>query len=815
MNPPHLASSRLRLLGGAAIIVLAACGFLAWRHWRLPVRTEDVEAFLDRKAGGGRVRFALTRMGTLRKGEADLELNVTATARVLWPLYSKIDASDYLRRTFGIKSEATAEARRLLAGGDLSKNPEYTGAGPFPADPYRAVILQLRSPADVSFGFQGIIGAHRDGGTWGYSLLSGGFEGDGPQGEARSSFGDPSYVAGDPRDDARLRALATDLESFAGRVAEARLNLESARATAIDGRRRAFLAQVAPGRVFRGLAVEAGEQRGTSLYLEISALSPGNEVTALLRNDSGWHNARTFQGAWSADNGFEVINLSLTSLPEQAVRNAGPFLEDTQTWVFTLRVDPQGGLSERNRLFQYQFHPLEPGQVSELKARLGAEYEGAVSATAPGAFYNGTAISRASEASEPILLRFTRRSEDGESFDAMIESTTRSWKRPLHGAMIANARRSGGEPIRLHSGSNEAVEDAPAGSVLGYRDDLDMRLGLEEGRLVGDDGQFTYSLSSVGEANLRKMAVDSAERARRFRGVLRDGIAYDGILREYQGFVALARLEVYRIDWRTGAISARIHSLARLNAYRDFLGTCDPSGGSVVLEATGRGEFGSDDNFDIPFLKAPVPATLHLELTGGSITGRIEGDTNWAMVFPTGVFLSAPTENPDPGSPAADGSVFPAFPRKAGAYLLTPGGWSPLPTNQGHVVVETVSEAAKQATPRNIAKEKDKSKVSYLQFDGKDPRPESGAPAIIILFVGPEPSGSPLVELAPAETIKDGQRRVEIAGDSPAKILFGERRLAAYVRQVASGSILLTTTSAPAPGPYVFRADVGYELTQR
>ena len=85
---------------------------------------------------------------------------------------------------------------------------------------------------------------------------------------------------------------------------------------------------------------------------------------------------------------------------------------------------------------------------------------------------------------------------------------------------------------------------------------------------------------------------------------------------------------------------------------------------------------------------------------------------------------------------------------------------------------------------------------------------------MILLFVGPELSGAPPVELASAETLKDGRRRVTIIGGSSTKIRFGEQRLAAYVREVASGSILLTTTVAPAPGSYVFNADAGYELVQ-
>ena len=703
------------------------------------------------------------------------------------------------------------------------------GAGPFPTDPYQAAILQLQCPAGARFDFRGVIDAHRDGAGWVFVLSSGGLEGGGPQGEARSAFGDTSFVAGDAGDDARLRARATDLEAFAGRVTEARRNFESARATAIEGRRKAFLSQIVPGRVFRGMAQEGVEQQGTPLYLEIAEISPGNEMTALLRNEGSWHNARTFQGSWSADDEFENPVLNLVSRPDQAVGDAGPFLENTQTWSFALRVDAQGGLSERNQHYQYQFQPLHPEQVSALKARMEAEFRGAMTATGPGLLYHGTALSKTTGTSEPILVRFTGRSEGGESIESVMESTTRSWKRPLHGTIFANSRRSGGEPVRLRTGSNEAAEDAPAGSVLGDRDDLDISLGIKKGLLVGEDGQFTYRLAVASKADLQQLEADRAERARRFMGVLRPGIAYDGILHEAQGFTAKARLEIARIDRQTGAIAARISSLVQLNVYREFLGTCDPSGGSIVLGAMSRGNLDGTDSLNIPFLKTPAAATLHLALTGNSLAGRIQDDPNWVMEFPAGAFLSVPTESSEPNSPPADGSVFLPFPKSGGAYLLNRGSWAPLPKNGGHVVVETVRSASELRLPTNViefmeeaaaqlakarGKGKGEGKVPYLEFDGKDPRPKSNGPAIILLFIGPAPADTPVVELAAAETLQDGRRRVEIMGNSPTKIRFGEQRLAAYVRQVAPTAILLTTTSALAPGPYVFNADVGYELMQ-
>src|ERR1700677_4323795 len=149
-----------------------------------------------------------------------------------------------------------------------------------------------------------------------------------------------------------------------------------------------------------------------------------------------------------------------------------------------------------------------------------------------------------------------------------------------------------------------------------------------------------------------------------------------------------------------------------------------------------------------------------------------------------------------------------------------------MPRNQGHVVTGMVRPkgedlrlttnlvGAVDEAISHLSNVKEKKKYTYLEFDGKDPRPESSAQALVILFVGPEPAGKPPLELAPAETMKDGQRRLEIRESASAEIRFGEGRKAAYVRRVAPGYLLFTTTSALAPGPYAFNADGGYELTQ-
>jgi hypothetical protein len=809
-----------KLIGGIALLALIAGASLLWWHDRTPVSAADVGAFLDRTQGSGHLHFTVVRLVTLHAEGADSQVAVAARATALAPLYARVDTSEYLSRTFHADPRSTRDARRLLSENSSLRGHGLQEAGPLPIDPYLTTVLGVKTPGGSTFDFEGIVTVHGVGAPPGIALASGGFVGPSPQGEERSAFAGPTFLAGDPQEDARLHELVSSLESFAQRLAQGAPALEPRGAGPAESRRNGFLSEIEPGRIFRGLATEVGLEQGTTLYLEIKEVSPDNTIRVLLRNEGGWESARSFQGTWSP----EPPAIDLVSTPSQAVRGGGPILEDAQTWSLALRWDPVQGFSGEGRHHSFKFQRLSDHQASEAKLILSKEYGSAVDATAPNSLFVGTATSRSTGASEPILLRFISRADRGSALEARLESTTHSWQRSLNGMIVANARRSGGEPIRLRTDSGGAVQDAPAESVLGWRDGLEIRLGVDRGSLLGEDEQFTYRLAVAGDADLHRLEDERLERIASLEGIFRPGIAFDGTLREEQGFTAHVRLEVDSIDRRTGTVTARVGSRSRLNVFREFSGGLEPLGGSVVLTATSKGGYHMDEDFDVPFLKRPAAATLRLALAGNALTGTIEGDPAWKIEFPVGTFLAAHVEvaSPDPALPQA--ASYPPFPKEGGAYLLREGAWLALPRNQGHVVIETVRPDSDLHLSLNVidllgqgvglvSREKDKKSIPYFQFEGKDPRPVARAGAVTILYVGPLPEGRPPIELAEGELMKDGRRRVFILGSAPGAVRFGETRIAAYVRQVASGSVVLTTTSVLEPGPYVLNADTGYELT--
>lgn len=448
------------IISAGVAVTIALLGLVGWWLWRSPVGSPDVAAFLDRTQGGGRISFSHLKVGPLQPDDAGFKFMVEARGETVAALYSRIDAEEYLRRDLNL--QLPADERRLLEGLEASRKPEYLRLGPAPPDPYRAVIVQLTTERGARFAYRARVSARPAANGWDFSLLSSEYDGGGPKGEARTAFAAPCYVAGDSDDDARLRVLAADLAAFANRVAEMERSAAAAHEAALTARETALLTRLAAGSVFRGAAVRAGELQGTPLYLEITGLLPGNGVTALLRNSGGWRYARAFQGTWSADPEFQGLVLDLSSSAEQAIRNAGSILEDTQPWTLSLHLNAKGELTGAASYYEYKFKHLNPAELALIRSALSVEFDLARAATVPGALFHGTATAKASGANEPILLRFAGPGGASEALQASIESTSRSWKRSFAGTIVGNSRRSEGRPIRLNTESAQAVAEAPA-----------------------------------------------------------------------------------------------------------------------------------------------------------------------------------------------------------------------------------------------------------------------------------------------------------------------------------------------------------------
>jgi hypothetical protein len=351
-------------------------------------------------------------------------------------------------------------------------------------------------------------------------------------------------------------SLSPDVESLAKQKTPASGTPPPVQSGDGEGRRSAFLATLAPGRILRGLATETGLEQGTTLYLEIVDVSRDGDVRALLRNEGGWELARSFQGTVGPAEGFEAEALTLVSHPNQAVRGGGPILEDAQTWSLALRWNPLQGLSGESRHYDFQFQLISDQEASEARASLAREYESAMGATGPGTLFIGSATARASGASEAILLRFMTREGRGATLGARIESTTQTWQRSLSGTIVANSRRSGGDPIRLEADALQARCRWPLRSLcLAGATIFRSVSGRTGGRSWGRTSISSYKLAVATDADLHRLEAERLERLSHLAAIFRPGIAFDGTFHEEQGFTTVARLEVESVDRKTGVVS--------------------------------------------------------------------------------------------------------------------------------------------------------------------------------------------------------------------------------------------------------------------
>ena len=255
--------------------------------------------------------------------------------------------------------------------------------------------------------------------------------------------------------------------------------------------------------------------------------------------------------------------------------------------------------------------------------------------------------------------------------------------------------------------------------------------------------------------------------------------------------------------------------------YQEFVGTWNPTDASVTLASTGRGEFDFEDDLAVPFLVAAVPKTLQLALAGNAVTGGIKDDPHWTIDFPVAAFLTTPTETVGSSGPSTN---LPEYPKAPGAYALVAGVWRPLPRNNGHVVVETthVANDDPDGSPlglvsAGVRRITDKGqKVPYLEFDGKEARPECPSLPVVILFIAADSNEALSLELAPTTLAKEGRRRhADRDRSGPVRSIRGTTGGRLCAAPNGTKSFLLTATTGLSPGTYAFNADHGYELVIR
>ncbi|MEJ1973535.1 MAG: hypothetical protein WDM96_14055 [Lacunisphaera sp.] len=784
---------------------------------------------LDREVGAEKIHFQTAAQKLTVVDPNTVDIAFTAEGKLTEALYDRTNINGVLPSELAAALPRLTEADRVLASRSAARLRESAGLGEPPADPRQAVLLHVTARPDEPVGYVGEARATRTKEGWSLQLLEGHFPVALPEGERRLGFGAKSFVADDAQDIAALKALLAARLAYAERTLAAATKFAAQLAEDRRARLQQFQVQLKPGTLFTGSARNLRDAQTQSLTLEITAFNAtAGTLTAVLRNDGGWGDTRAFQGTWKTDEEAEHLAITLGSRPNQAVPHAGPFLEVNDSFALDFTLNDSGSLKAATRYYEFAFTRVSEAEAAGLRAQLAGEFNTLLNAIGKDAVYRGMAISKNSQASEPVLLRFTKQENEGALLQAVLASLDHAaWRRRLQGTLIANRYRSGDQPLRLQLSGEDRIGRAPNQSVFAYGYDLSLKFTLAGNQLTGEDDRFTYRLTRLADAELAQLTAEREARQQRFIGAIRAGAAYDGTISGSDGTTSRLRLRISKLDASTNTLVVLFESREQYGIFHEMSGTFESSDGTLLLGSSGHGKFNSTGKLRVPFFSRDRAFKAGLLLNDDGLTGELSNE-GWTFNFPiNSVGTTGANTSPD-------------LPANAGAFVRgSSGEWIPLPTNGGKVTYG-VAEVLKNlggilgaltnsGRPANAGSQNNPDKLADLSFTGHDPIPAVSGDAVVIVFNGdpkptpadvlqnnPELADYPLLEMAPTHIASDGRRQVDLLRIVPGRAGFREARVAASIDQPKPGVYILTANSRLAAGTYALLAgENSFELRVR
>jgi hypothetical protein len=557
-----------------------------------------------------------------------------------------------------------------------------------------------------------------------------------------------------------------------------------------------------------------GAESGLGVSIEVTGVNAAERtLTALLRTENGWSDARAMTGRFSSDPATGLPLLTLESDAAQAARGAGPLVGDeaalrlefaAQADALTSRI---AGWRGNLRLLAVAERVPAIARLRAAEGRLRAEF-------APGRVFLASTrpASDGGGAHEEFLLRIKKLDTNG-ALEAVLESATNHWTRTVRGGLVANRHRAAGRPLRLESGVAERVPGAARAGLLGA-DGFSLAFAEEEGGAfsarMADGG--TVTLAPASPRDVAAVARRRAELRELAFLVVRAGAAYDGTLARDSGAGERdggtgerVRLRFDRVDTRTGEVSAVLDSLAWPGARRALRGAVEPGAGVLVLEtgddgAAARGGATARESW----FGGGGAFVFDLDLSLREIAGRSRGQW-WSLAFPVS---------------GGKATVLPSdrWPADAGAHVWTDGQWRALPANNGRVKRSLLQKTGRAADTvlswvRLGAKDEEGSAAGTLMFDGDSPAPVVPGAGVTLLFRGalarPANVGEawPLLEVVPLEMKKAGaDRKAAMTTVTKDFASAGDGRAASVLEELAPDVTLLRVARPLPPGRYAFYA---------
>ena len=796
---------------GAAAFVLLVTGFGWWNYQRSKPSDALLLQELDRRSKGA-AHYEQVKVSITRLTDTSVRVDFSAKGRYLEALYRAENTREYLAREFGYDPAAVEAAAGVLRRKDAPRLLEWAKLGPPPADPLSLVILREQAPQGGPVAQSGRVEATRTDTGWALVFSPA----PAPDGQRRSNFSQPTYVAGTAEDRAALKTRLEHYQTYADRVVAAAgdfaQKLAEERAARVDR----LLNGVKSGVLYSGIATNGQESQ--VLYLEFSASkkTPAT-LTALLRNDGGWLDARGFTGSWRTDADASQLTLDLATQENQAIPNGGPFLA-SWAWSMQLALDESGRLVGRsNGGWQLAFERVPEAEAAKVRAQGMDNFEEIFALTAPGSVLLGAGANRTSGASEALLLHFTQQDRKAGIVRGYFQSPERhNRRREFGGVIVASKYRSNGLPLRLSLPERDRSRQAPTDTLLGYPADRELHLRAEAGDLVGEMQGTEYHFARATPPQLAELEHRRQEQAELFAATFRTGAVYDGTIRNDSGYVSPVRLRLQQLDTLEHTVTYSLDSREFPGVYRQFSGTYDVAGLTVDAQSTQKFRLSNNPHCTVPFYKFDHAFNLRLTRNEGEITGLFLnwGNGGWSLEF---LVAAQPAAAPGSGTGTAEAAL---WPEAEGAYVLKDGAWLPLPHNNGKVtygapqvlnnVLGVLNGLTGRPNPDKLAEGSDK--LADLTFDGDAPIPQVPPQSVTVLFVGvpagvpteqlsrhPELAEYPVMEMAATQTDAGGRRQADLLRIVQGVAGFREKRIAALLEKSDEKHFLLTAT-APIPG---------------
>lgn len=393
------------------------------------------------KMGSPNVDFAgLTRAET---AVDDLHVQGTLTAKGVLSdaLYEKVDTAAFLQQNLQADVLRLNEVRKSLSGAAGAKIRELAGIADVPENPLDAVIIKETSAKGTAFSFEGGYQASKIGGGWQINV-NGAVQNDVLSGSFRGAFAGSVILADNQTDQARLKKMLTDFTAFEQHITAATEQYKEILKKERAARLAQLISNITPGNLYKGSATNRYNQSVVPLWLEFTNLNQQFfQVTALLRNDGGWQDARVFQGEFSTDPGVEKLSVNIGTRNNQAINSAGPIVQDNDSWNIPFQLNLQTGeLTGNTNGYVYRFIRVSDADLPAEEDALKAPLKAILDTCRTGLVFKGTILNKRDQSTEVAFLNILKVENDGALVAARIDSDEHpNWRRSLRGTLIVVA----------------------------------------------------------------------------------------------------------------------------------------------------------------------------------------------------------------------------------------------------------------------------------------------------------------------------------------------------------------------------------------